>query len=198
MQHNNVLRVSGQRKQVAAGKRSSLSQPLHGFTLVELLVVIAIIGTLVALLLPAVQAAREAARRSQCTNNLRQLGLAVHSFHDTHQQLPPAKIWDRYATWAVFILPYVEEQNAYDAWDLQRSYFKQRNPLALISGTPLFACPTRRNSNIVLSLDGDRNNSGSREPHQPGVVSDYACSAGDNSPGSLLALPIWTSRRAIR
>ncbi|MCA9158786.1 MAG: DUF1559 domain-containing protein [Planctomycetales bacterium] len=94
----------------------------RGFTLVELLVVIAIIGILVGLLLPAVQAAREAARRMQCSNNLKQLGLAMHNYHDVHKKFPmqyykdPSRgsdgpIW----AWGAFLLPFVEQGNLYNS-----------------------------------------------------------------------------------
>jgi len=91
-----------------------------GFTLVELLVVIAIIGVLVALLLPAVQAAREAARRSSCTNNLKQIGLAMHNHHDVFLKFPagaatdPGGGWG--SSWKVSILPYIEQGNISDKW----------------------------------------------------------------------------------
>ncbi|MGL6195557.1 MAG: DUF1559 domain-containing protein [Thermoguttaceae bacterium] len=85
-----------------------------GFTLVELLVVIAIIGILIALLLPAVQAAREAARRMQCSNNLKQIGLAVHNFHDAHNGLPPSSIgWCRPPV-HYMLAPFIEQQPVYD------------------------------------------------------------------------------------
>jgi prepilin-type N-terminal cleavage/methylation domain-containing protein/prepilin-type processing-associated H-X9-DG protein len=92
------------------------------FTLVELLVVIAIIGVLVALLLPAVQAAREAARRSQCANNVRQLGIAIHMYHDTHQVLPLGVLQNNLGaefsyprlTWGIFVYPYIEQKAIYD------------------------------------------------------------------------------------
>ena len=100
-----------------------------GFTLVELLVVIAIIGILVALLLPAIQAAREAARRTKCQNNLKNLGLALHNYHDSHKTFPPAVdallsgsgVMDGsriLGNWAVKTLPYIEEQSVADLFDI--------------------------------------------------------------------------------
>jgi len=84
----------------------------RGFTLVELLVVIAIIGVLVALLLPAVQAAREAARRAECLNKLKQLGLATQNYHDTNRQLPPGAQSCCLGTWVPYLLPFLEQGNA--------------------------------------------------------------------------------------
>jgi len=89
----------------------------RGFTLIELLVVIAIIGVLIALLLPAVQAAREAARRSQCTNNLKQLGLAMHNYHNSLGSFPPGRMDCCWGTWQVYILPYIEQQPLYNAYN---------------------------------------------------------------------------------
>ena len=88
-----------------------------GFTLIELLVLIAIIGLIIAILLPAVPAARETARRAQCTNNLRQIGLAMHEYHDLLGSLPPGVKGCCWGTWILFILPYIEQESLYNAWN---------------------------------------------------------------------------------
>jgi prepilin-type N-terminal cleavage/methylation domain-containing protein len=123
----------------------------HGFTLIELLVVIAIIAILIALLLPAVQQAREAARRTQCKNNLKQLGLALHNYHDTHMVFPPGNITgggvattnclpsvaqtESRAPWTVLILPFLDESPRYNlfvmtdvfAWGFNPAYNSTQN-----------------------------------------------------------------------
>src|SRR5688572_16961948 len=106
----------------------------RAFTLVELLVVIAIIGILVALLLPAVQAAREAARRMQCGNNLKQIGLASHNYHGAHDVLPfgASGIQSNTpgGTWGAFLLPHMEQTTAYDLFDFKLPMNHANNAVA--------------------------------------------------------------------
>src|SRR5688572_17657604 len=94
----------------------------RGFTLVELLVVVAIIGVLVALLLPAVQAAREAARRSQCISQLKQVGLAMHNYENTFGRLPVGAYGCCWGTWQVSVLPYIEQKALFDMYVMDRKF----------------------------------------------------------------------------
>lgn len=120
-----------------------------GFTLVELLVVIAIIGILIALLLPAVQAAREAARRSQCSNHLKQLGVALHNYHDTFLKFPPAG-WatGNKLPWITSILPFIEQKPLYDKVNFEASSTAAGDPTygqnTLIASEPIstLLCPS--------------------------------------------------------
>lgn len=120
-----------------------------GFTLVELLVVIAIIGILIALLLPAVQAAREAARRSQCSNNLKQIALAIQNYHDSYKVFPPGEITpgaccgtQSYAGWAICILPFMEQQSLSDQYNDLAVNEDSSNAFVREQIVSAYACPT--------------------------------------------------------
>jgi prepilin-type N-terminal cleavage/methylation domain-containing protein len=150
------------------------------FTLVELLVVIAIIGILVALLLPAIQAAREAARRSQCTNNLKQIGIAIQNYHDTYKRMPNSRRKCDWITWAAELWPFLEEANAKTLWDSKVDYYKQTEQ-ARTYQVPTYLCPSRR-APPQVSEDGDINSGSGGSAHVKGACADYACNVGNGNP----------------
>jgi len=143
---------------MSSSARTRVMTPHAAFTLVELLVVIAIIGVLIALLLPAVQQAREAARRSQCRNNLKQMGLALHNYHDVYGSLPPATVRAPYTTsagwfgkpgwgWGSLILPFVEQDALHEALGVSinrlENYATIPNGVALTqTKLPVYLCPS--------------------------------------------------------
>lgn len=119
----------------------------RGFTLIELLVVIAIIAVLIALLLPAVQQAREAARRMSCKNNLKQIGLALHNYHEVNRMLPPSFVVDYGSTggeWSIHarILPYVEQSSLYNQADLSLPYGDPANAGIATQRIDIYLCPS--------------------------------------------------------
>jgi prepilin-type N-terminal cleavage/methylation domain-containing protein/prepilin-type processing-associated H-X9-DG protein len=125
------------------------------FTLVELLVVIAIIGVLVSLLLPAVQAAREASRRTKCQSNLRQWALAMHNFHDSKNNLPYfTQVIPNRQTWAPFVMPYLEQANLVSAYDLNTHWYNAPNLAVTQLTLPVFSCPSDRQKAMWLDQSG--------------------------------------------
>ncbi len=152
------------------------------FTLVELLVVIAIIGILVALLLPAIQAARESARRAQCINHQKQFGLALLNYHDSRGRLPFARTTHDQTghTWYVDIMPFMEGQNIYNQWvandrspTVKSPSFEEQNQRTVELTLPEYYCPTRR-APTVLSTGEGRDTIIFR-----GSVGDYAVCVND-------------------
>jgi prepilin-type N-terminal cleavage/methylation domain-containing protein len=120
----------------------------RGFTLIELLVVIAIIAILVALLLPAVQQAREAARRAHCRNNLKQMGIALHDYHEIHKTLPPGVVTDSndlrdgWHSGLTLLLPHLEEQTIHNQFDFNLSWREPINIAAANAHVNTFRCPS--------------------------------------------------------
>jgi len=179
----------------------SASRRRTGFTLIELLVVIAIIGVLIGLLLPAVQKVRDAANRMSCANNLKQIGLACHNYHDTAGTFPAAAIFkvnpsapppwntsiEYYDTWAITILPYMEQDNLYKLWNpnLPNAIPANFSPAAALmdqlrkTQIKSYICPADSSGPFVPDTPATGSGGRPQDPGRPQCMqASYRCVAG--------------------
>lgn len=177
----------------------------RAFTLVELLVVIAIIGIMVGLLLPAVQAAREAARRMSCSNNLKQIALALHNYSGAHQVFPRETYFSQradgsffYGSWIPQILPHFEQQALSDLYDHRSSFFEPANRAAIETKLTLFECPSTPGGTQMTTTLRARYASGWQIHTDRGAyTSDYAGQRGIHTRSFAIYVPGGTAPRNL-
>lgn len=161
-------------------------KPRRAFSLIELLVTIAVISILIALLLPAVQQARESARRMSCLNNLKQIALALHNYESQHRSFPigcfecipasfppPSTYKARQISWNVYLLPFLEQSAVYQEFDFDHSFRSIENQLSANTPLNVFLCPSAHQTDRPGSTSGDRNANGMFDPGDNLAWTDY-------------------------